>query len=159
MPEDRMPLRLLKANSTASEVTHGNLPCLSPRDDKATLGGVNVQQYLENLNKEDPVLSMPDDFIMVRGGITVVSDVFIPMCPGAGGWSRSRLRLILPMHRPLVLWICRPTGGEGGGPSAGAGLRAQGAAARSVLCAPWRASRPRESCKCRSRATGFAYMD
>lgn len=35
------------------------------RDDKATLGNVNVQQYIEDLNKLDPVISMPDDFVMV----------------------------------------------------------------------------------------------
>lgn len=37
------------------------------RDDKESLGGVNIQQYIEDLNRADPVLAMPDDFVLVRG--------------------------------------------------------------------------------------------
>lgn len=34
------------------------------RDDKESLGGVNIQQFLEDLNRLDPVISMPDDFVL-----------------------------------------------------------------------------------------------
>lgn len=34
------------------------------RDDVETLGGINIQYYIEELNRQDPITAMGDDYVM-----------------------------------------------------------------------------------------------